>query len=764
MRRPRASTVATVIAVAGLVAFVFWQFDPSLLLSTTTTAGGDTGAHVAYPAFMRDHLLPHFRLTGWDPGAYDGFPAFTFYFPLPSLIVVALSVVIPYAVAFKLVTAAGSLALPVAAWAMGRMWGMSGAGPVFLSAGSVLYLFDRSYTIYGGNIPSTLAGEYAFSLSLAVGLVFLGVVGRGVRSRRRAAWAAVLLAVTGLCHLLPTLFVLVGAVVALAMAVVTDRRPVARRAAWATAVVICGGLLAGFWWIPFALRLRFTTDMGWVKITSYLHTLVPAGSRWLAVAAAVGVVASLAARLRIGVFLTIMGALSAAGFVLAPQGKIWNARLLPFWVLCEYLLAAVAAYVVADGAARLLARWLRPSPTAKDVVLAPVAALVAVVVAGVPLGVVPFGGAATSFIPSWVKWNYSGYQAKASWPEYSSVINTMNGIGATYGCGRAMWEYESEQNRFGTPEALMLLPYWTNGCIDSMEGLLFESASTTPYHFINQSELSMAPSDAMLGLSYPGLNLAQGIAHLQMLGVRYYMAFSPQIEAEAAHIPALHLLAHSGPWPDQYTTGTKDITWDIYEVADSSVVAPLSNLPAVLASPPKSSSAWLSMAQRWYLDPNRWPVLVSAGGPPSWPRITVDGTAPRVALPPVNVSGVRTGDDWVSFDVDRTGVPVEVKVSYFPNWQASGATGPWRVTPNLMVVVPTSKHVTLHYGWTPVDGLGLAASAAGVAGVVLLARRPVFPADPPAPLLVPSPQAEADEEENELVGASAGDPEPGPPA
>ena len=56
-----------------------------------------------------------------------------------------------------------------------------------------------------------------------------------------------------------------------------------------------------------------------------------------------------------------------------------------------------------------------------------------------------------------------------------------------------MWEYNADQNRFGTPEALMLLPYWTGGCIDSMEGLLFESSATTPYHFLNQAELSVSP-------------------------------------------------------------------------------------------------------------------------------------------------------------------------------------------------------------------------------------------------------------------------------
>ena len=39
-------------------------------------AGGDMGAHVWGPAFLRDELLPRLRLTGWTPDWYSGFPAF----------------------------------------------------------------------------------------------------------------------------------------------------------------------------------------------------------------------------------------------------------------------------------------------------------------------------------------------------------------------------------------------------------------------------------------------------------------------------------------------------------------------------------------------------------------------------------------------------------------------------------------------------------------------------------------------------------------
>ncbi|MGH9062182.1 MAG: hypothetical protein ACRDZY_22135, partial [Acidimicrobiales bacterium] len=212
-RRLTPASVVGFLVVAGVVAFVVWQLQPSLLLSNTTTAGGDTGAHVALPAFMRDHLLPHGRLTGWSPWWYDGYPQFTFYFPLPSLFVVILNLVMPYNIAFKLITVAGSITLPVAAWAFGRLAGMRRPGPVCLAVATLPFLFDRSFTIYGGNLASTMAGEFAFSLSLSVGLVFLGVVARGLDTGKRRALAAVLLAITALCHMVPTIFVVVGAVV-----------------------------------------------------------------------------------------------------------------------------------------------------------------------------------------------------------------------------------------------------------------------------------------------------------------------------------------------------------------------------------------------------------------------------------------------------------------------------------------------------------------------------------------------------------------------
>ena len=77
-------------------------------------------------------------------------------------------------------------------------------------------------------------------------------------------------------------------------------------------------------------------------------------------------------------------------------------------------------------------------------------------------------------------------------------------------------------------------------------------------------------------------------------------------------------------------------------------------------------------------------------------------------------------DSSLSFHVSRVGTPVLVKVSYFPNWHASGANGPWRVTPNLMVVVPTSNDVTLSYGASSANYLGIVATLIGLVALIWL--------------------------------------------
>src|SRR5207248_10168880 len=128
---------------------------------------------------------------------------------------------------------------------------------------------------------------------------------------------------------------------------------------------------------------------------------------------------------------------------------------------------------------------------------------------------------------------------------------------------------------------------------------------------LNQSELSKQPSRAERDLPYRNLDVTHGIEHLQLLGVRYYMAFSPDALAQAHANPNLRLVASSKPW-------------EIFEVSDSAEVAPLTEQPAVLKNPPKSAKDWLDVAVDWYQqEPQTWAVPLAADGPSPWQRITV---------------------------------------------------------------------------------------------------------------------------------------------
>nr|MBA3955653.1 hypothetical protein [Acidimicrobiia bacterium] len=55
--RTPAETWLTFGLVAAAVVFVFAQLQPHLLFADTTPTGGDMGAHVWGPAYLRDHLL-----------------------------------------------------------------------------------------------------------------------------------------------------------------------------------------------------------------------------------------------------------------------------------------------------------------------------------------------------------------------------------------------------------------------------------------------------------------------------------------------------------------------------------------------------------------------------------------------------------------------------------------------------------------------------------------------------------------------------------
>ena len=106
-RYANAQSVANLTVLGAILLVIFLAVHPELVFSTTTVTGGDTASHVATPLYLRGHFASG-SLTSWDSGWYDGFPLYTYYFVLPDALVAGASLIMSYAVAFKLATLLGS--------------------------------------------------------------------------------------------------------------------------------------------------------------------------------------------------------------------------------------------------------------------------------------------------------------------------------------------------------------------------------------------------------------------------------------------------------------------------------------------------------------------------------------------------------------------------------------------------------------------------------------------------------------------------------
>ena len=912
--------------------FVLGSLQPQLIFQNSTPTGGDMGAHVWGPRYLADHLIPDFRVTGWTPDWYAGFPAYVFYMVVPSLFIVwlqagpsiwlalpllalvvagvvlarrrwthrwariaiwgvgvflaVLVVPIPYNVAFKLVAVSGLVTLPAAAYALGRAARVPFPGPAMLALATLPFIYDRSFTILGGNGASTMAGEFAFSISLTFAFLFLAVAFRGMRTGRDRVLGAVLAALTILCHLIPAIFAgiavlillfvrredrtpwwdrntagraVAGALVVLtllvvmpdvdlpfgltlgsplpqwmfpavasivALALFTGLAPklvpwwrtgigagvgvgllglltillVARPTWWSVAIILVvlgvaffagwddrlarwliligpvGIALTAFWSLPFLANSTYMNDMGWEKYTRYKEyllndsTLDTGGMPYRNIVfalAGLGIVLAIVHRVRLGWWLSLVVVAFAWIFRFFPQYRLWNARLLPFLYLTLYLLAGLAVALALRSLAIALSELSRDrrEPLSVGVAGLGVAVLVIAVTMLASFRILPGGETVpdpadssrslyrwpkgpdwlsfdfqTGIVPDWARWNFEGLENKDAWPELEGIVDTMERVADEHGCGRAMWEYEPDLNRFGTPMALMLLPYFTDGCIGSMEGLYFESSTTTPFHFLNQSALSQQPSRAQRDMPYTPFDIDLGVRQLQMLGVRYYMATTDASITAARGHESLTELATETFASAPNDQGVTQRTWAVFEVEGAELVSPLENDPVVLEGVDDHIDGWVyagshpppteaqprppkepGPAVEWFQDPTRWDTHLATSGPADWPRAEPgDAELPEQSNPEVRVSEVEVTDDAISFRVDRTGEPVLVRTSYFPNWKVDGAEGPYRVSPNFMVVVPTQEQVTLSYGYAAPDLLGYGGTFVGLVGLAWL--------------------------------------------
>ncbi|MBA3013700.1 MAG: hypothetical protein KKD63_05135 [Proteobacteria bacterium] len=254
----RSAALARVMDAAGLLVIygtIWVLFDPRLLFVDTVLVGGDSSSWQAVAQHLFDVLLPAGRLTGWDMGNFCGYPNFTFYF-IPPFLLAALPAYlfgIPLTITLKCATMSGVYLLPVSTYVGVRMMKYRFPAPLLAAAASLVFVLNEGNTMFGGNMLSTLSGEFSYMFTFALLPLFLGMMWRGGQDGRGWIGGGLLLGFIGLSHL----FVFIPAVfVVIAVFCLT------RQGLFAIKTSIVGFGVMAFWLLPLlAYRDGLTTPV-----------------------------------------------------------------------------------------------------------------------------------------------------------------------------------------------------------------------------------------------------------------------------------------------------------------------------------------------------------------------------------------------------------------------------------------------------------------------------------------------------------------------
>lgn len=641
--------------------YLFTVFKPSLLLLKTTTTGGDTGSHY-YTAFYLKHvLLPKGKVMGWQMANYAGYPLFYHYFPLPFLVMSLISLFVPLELAFKWVTALPAFLLPLSVFAMFRVMNFPQPVPSLGALFCLAYLFNENQSMWGGNLLSLLAGEFAFALSFAIFILFLGTFYRGIEEKRYTIINGILLALMGLSHGY-TLAVWAG----VGLFFLLRKNSIKENLLYMVKVHAIGVGLMSFWFIPFLANLPWTTPfrIKW-HFASVYEIFPPVLIPFFALSVLAFILYIRDERAR---FLAFAAFVSIVGYFVAYPLGVVDVRFLTF---LQFFLTIASAILGIR-----LSRLARLS-FALPLILLPF------VILWIELH--------TKKARHWAEWNYSGYEAKAAWSEAVEIFRFLREKGDA---GRVVYENSPTYDRFGTMRIFESLTMFSGRY--TLEGLYLHSSITAPYVFYIQAEVSKWASAPFRDYEVGSLDLKKGAKHMNLFAVTHFLVESEKVKEIVRNMP-------------EFTYETKIGNIEIYRVNTSE--------PVYVKIPEYEPVAFVSKEWKrpfydWFKNAEYLDVpLVWAPDEGIKEKFRLSTTrVTHIPQQPLKVPQhqIRThvGEETIEFETTLPGYPHIIRISYHPFWKVEGAKEVYLVAPSFILVYPEATRVKLTFGKSIYNYLG----------------------------------------------------------
>lgn len=685
-----------------IVLILFLRID--LVFLNNTPTGGDMGAHiVAIDTFIKE-FMPNFQINGWSNDWFGGYPLYYFYFPLPAIITFFLNLIFPFGIAFKIMVV---LSIILVVYSIEKlMRKTSNQISIYGATAGFFYVFTESFTIYGGNLASTLAGQFSFGYSLAFANLSIFYLLKS-NNNFRFPISSIFLALCLLSHLIP--FIIYSPIYAFYW---LSRKQNFNQKILSISIFLA---LVSRWSTSLIMNLEYTTNMSYTPF-SRIEDLIKKDILpiiFILIGLLITKHKNLIKNKTLNLFELYLIFSSILLYFFVPEGALWNGRLVPFFNLGIIFLFFKALeifiediYLYQQGLNVLTVlffggtiyclyifyeKWSANQSYLN--VYVPIILLIIIfaiinlnnVVIQLNMLIVSIIFSTISFLPHWLNWNFTGYEGKNDWNQIQSLYTKLENLKP----GRIMWEPNSDMNKYGTPMTLMTLPYFTKHT--SMEGLYFDSSITTPFHFISVSGLAKRPSNPVGGLSYINNKFDQGVDYLYDLGIDYFISYTEEIESKAMSSDRLNFLFSSEPF-------------SVFEVSSSKVE--LINQDIEVFSKVNKQEGILSSVFRDTNITNFFEKAYENFDELDEKRIVE--VSNKILIQPSNnnnleVTDIRITNRKISFFTNNPGELHLIKVSYFPNWSISNGLGPFRTSPSFMSVIPNQEYVEINFVKTSLE-------------------------------------------------------------
>ncbi len=700
MKEKWVETATEVLVLIAITGFLLTFFEPRLLFSATHISAGDTVGHYYGMYYLNKVLIPNGEVIGWCSNWFMGYPMFQFYFPAVFVLGALLGYVpgIALPVAFKIITAIGVFMLPICAYICFKLMKFEFPIPLIAALFTLPHLFMENYSMWGGNIPSMLAGEFAFLFSLSLMLVFIGSFYSGINKNKRIILNSILFALMVLSHVFPAMFA-----AAASLFFFIGRKNRRSNFAYMVKVFGIGLMLCSFWFIPMAAKSAYTVPHVWNLPNSFAETWKmifesePAKFFPLPV---FGLLALAAAVIGIrkkdskAFFLVFCAALAFTGIFISgwlSTTNIMAFRQLQFikFIPIMYLFIFLLAATLFRFTSRLKARFLVP------------------IIAALIIGLYVSNG--TTYIKYWIDWNYSGYEAKKDWKDYKAA----NDFLSTLNSGRVVFEYDPDKydSGLGSSRATETIPAFSGRPIT--EGTHFQSAFSGPYIYFAHCEYSNGCS-CLFGPETggcSGFDLEAATKHLELFNVKQLFVSSEKLKNALRNDTRYEML---------YQNSNYEV-WELKTNSGNYVTLP--KYESVLIK----AKDWRSVSYAWFRQYQYEDVPLvfdkSIEAQDDF-RFYLDDVTDMSELPRVEIDSncsIEENVERESIEINTTciGKPLLVKISYFPNWQVEGADRIYLASPSFMMIFPNQEHVRIYYGWTASDVLGNLLTIAGIAVIII---------------------------------------------